>query len=333
MSKEDLDRFDQLVALKKNKPKQFRSTQLRELRNIISKYQGNYSARSQAYTRLNRIRKAQKATQHTEQAASQVSSKSNKEKKRTTGSASALVEKKGGRLELLLEFKKKGGIIKAQTGLEVRQYGYNTGIGLNNGTTWRGNNFNYYKDILLDNISKYGQKYVDYINGRQDAHYEIYTLANNSGDWRKTAYWDPNNKVKDYQTEYNDGQYHNNFNQLGISKAAESGRYNLYGTRQRTSGDWGKKNWKPDNLYSQITDDRRILGRRDTNSDDWDINSNDYKEWQKALNDRGYEMYLDPQTNYYKLRPLSAQNNPQNENNSSNNENNNLENQGQLGSN
>lgn len=192
MSKEDLDRFDQLVALKKNKPKQFRSIQLRELRNIISKYQGNYSARSQAYTRLNRIRKAQKATQHTEQAASQVSSKSNKEKdkfkrmKRTTGSAPALVEKKGGRLELLLEFKKKGGIIKAQTGLKVRQYGYNTGIGLNNGT---------------------------------------------------------------------------------------------------------------------------------------------------SLNDRGYEMYLDPQTNYYKLRPLSAQNNPQNENNSSNNENNNLENQGQLGSN
>ena len=180
MSKEDLDRFDQLVALKKNKPKQFRSIQLRELRNIISKYQGNYSARSQAYTRLNRIRKAQKATQHTEQAASQVSSKSNKEKdkfkrmKRTTGSAPALVEKKGGRLELLLEFKKKGGIIKAQTGLEVRQ---------------------------------------------------------------------------------------------------------------------------------------------------------------KSLNDRGYEMYLDPQTHYYKLRPLSAQNNPQNENNSSNNENNNLENQGQLGSN
>ena len=333
MSKEDLDRFDQLVALKKNKPKQFRSIQLRELRNIISKYQGNYSARSQAYTRLNRIRKAQKATQHTEQAASQVSSKSNKRTKRTTGSAPALVEKKGGRLELLLEFKKKGGIIKAQTGLEVRQYGYNTGIGLNNGTTWRGNIFNNYKDILLDNISKYGQKYVDYINERQDAHYGIYTSANNSGDWRKTAYWDPNDKVKDYQTEYNDGQYHNNFNQLGISKAAESGRYNLYGTRQRTSGDWGKENWKTDNLYSQITDDRRILGRRDTNSDDWDINSNDYKEWQKSLNDRGYEMYLDPQTHYYKLRPLSAQNNPQNENNSSNNENNNLENQCQLGSN
>ena len=213
MSKEDLDRFDQLVALKKNKPKQFRSIQLKELRNIISKYQGNYSARSQAYTRLNRIRKAQKATQHTEQAASQVSSKSNKEKdkfkrmKRTTGSAPALFKKKGGRLELLLEFKKKGGIIKAQTGLEVRQYGYNTGIGLNNGTTWRGNIFNNYKDILLD------------------------------------------------------------------------------------------------------------------------------KEWQKSLHDRRYEMYLDPQINYYKLRPLSAQNNPQNENNSSNNENNNLENQGQLGSN
>ena len=207
MSKEDLDRFDQLVALKKNKPKQFKSIQLRELRDIISKYQGNYSARSQAYTRLNRIRKAQKATQHTEQAASQVSSKSNKEKdkfkrmKRTTGSAPALVKKKGGRLELLLEFKKKGGIIKAQTGLKVRQYGYNTGIGLNNGTIWRGNIFN------------------------------------------------------------------------------------------------------------------------------------NYKGWQKSLNDRGYEMYLDPQTNYYKLRLLSAQNNPQNENNSSNNENNNSENQGQLGSN
>ena len=230
MSKEDLDRFDQLVALKKNKPKQFKSIQLRELRDIISKYQGNYSARSQAYARLNRIRKAQKATQHTEQAASQVSSKSNKEKdkfkrmKRTTGSAPALVEKKGGRLELLLEFKKKGGIIKAQTGLKVRQYGYNTGIGLNNRTIWRGN---------------------------------IFTGLNG----------------------YNTG----------------------IGLNNRTI-------WRG-NIF------------------------NNYKGWQKSLNDRGYEMYLDPQTNYYKLRLLSAQNNPQNENNSSNNENNNSENQGQLGSN
>ena len=230
MSKEDLDRFDQLVALKKNKPKQFKSIQLRELRDIISKYQGNYSARSQAYARLNRIRKAQKATQHTEQAASQVSSKSNKEKdkfkrmKRTTGSAPALVKKKGGRLELLLEFKKKGGIIKAQTGLKVRQYGYNTGIGLNNGTIWRGNIFTG-------------------LNG-----YNTGIGLNNGTIWRGNIF-------------------------------------------------------------------------------------NNYKGWQKSLNDRGYEMYLDPQTNYYKLRLLSAQNNPQNENNSSNNENNNSENQGQLGSN
>ena len=333
MSKEDLDRFDQLVAQKKKNPKKFRGKPLKELRSIISKYQGTYSARSNAYTRLNKIKKAQKAAKANEQAAAEIKgTKKTKEpikrkKLRLAGPAgqSASLDRNGNKLELLLQYKKRGGIIKAQTGLKVGKYGYNTGIGLNNGTTWRGNVFNNYRNTLLDNISKYGQKYVDYINGRQDAHYGIYQSANKSGDWRKTAYWDPNNKVSDYQTEYNGGQYNNNFNQLGISKAAESGRYDLYGKRPRTSGDWSKENWKSDNLYSQITDDRRILGRRDQNYDDWDINSDDYKGWQKSLNDRGYEMYLDPQTNYYKIRPLNGQNQSQNGNNH--------ENPGQLGAN
>jgi hypothetical protein len=64
-----------------------------------------------------------------------------------------------------------------------------------------------------------------------------------------------------------------------------------------------------DNLYSAITDDRRLLGRKG----DWDENSEEYKQWQKDLNTRGWETYLD-KDNYYKLRrianpgPLNEQN-------------------------
>jgi hypothetical protein len=38
-----------------------------------------------------------------------------------------------------------------------------------------------------------------------------------------------------------------------------TGRYILSG--KRLSKDWGNSGWTPDGLYSQITDDRRVLGR------------------------------------------------------------------------
>jgi hypothetical protein len=48
-----------------------------------------------------------------------------------------------------------------------------------------------------------------------------------------------------------------------------------------------------DNLYSAITDDRRLLGRKG----DWDETSEEYKQWQKDLNSKGWETYLDTSDN------------------------------------
>mgnify|MGYP007084592307 FL=1 len=47
--------------------------------------------------------------------------------------------------------------------------------------------------------------------------------------------------------------------------AQNLGRYDLYGNIKRTSGDWNidaNHRYKTDSSYSQITDDRRLLGRK-----------------------------------------------------------------------
>jgi hypothetical protein len=48
-----------------------------------------------------------------------------------------------------------------------------------------------------------------------------------------------------------------------------------------------------------------LLGRKG----DWDESSTEFKTWQKDLNSKGWETYLDTSDNYYKLRRL---NNPSN---------------------
>jgi hypothetical protein len=99
----------------------------------------------------------------------------------------------------------------------------------------------------------------------------------------------------------NDDKY--DFNQTGI-KTNQNARYNIVNPPTRTSGDYSRKgyNYKIDNLYSAITDDRRLLGRKG----DWDENSDEYKSWQKDLNSKGWETYLDTTDNYYKLRRINT---------------------------
>ncbi len=199
---------------------------------------------------------------------------------------------------------KEGGIVKAQQG-KVLQYGYNTGINFGKNTTWRNNVFNNYRQHILDQLSVTDDAYGNWLNDMQHRHSGLYNAANAFGDWSKTAYWDKTNAVKSYQDDYagrNDkliDKYDYNVN--GIAHAVQAKRYDLYGSRKRTSQDWGSGNWKSDNLYSSITDDRRLLGRKG----DWDENSDDYKNFQNDLAKKNYTMYLDPNDGYYKIKRLN----------------------------
>ena len=201
-------------------------------------------------------------------------------------------------------YRKDGGIIKAQQGTKL-QYGYNTGIKYGKNTSWYKDVFTPYKDYLFGKLSSTDDAYGNFLNDEQHNHSQLKSAADKSGDWSTTAYWDPNNKVKEYQDRYagrNNNFDNYNFNTSGITNAVNNKRYDLYGTRKRTSKDWGNSGWTADNLYSSITDDRRYLGREG----DWDENSQEYKDWIAKLTTKNYTMYLDPTDKYYKLKRLNT---------------------------
>lgn len=215
------------------------------------------------------------------------------------------VYKKGGNLNKLQElrnFTHTTNIIKAASGVK-----FSNGTGAN----WHDEIFSTYRQNILDKLSQFGNDdtYGNNLNNMQHRHSNLYNSANVSGNWQDTAY--SSSDVKDYQNDYDNFDSHGyNSGQYGaISKAQSNGRYSVNG--KRTSGDWGSTGYKNDGLYSAITDDRRLLGRKG----DWDENSDTYKQWQKDLNDRGWETYLDTSDNYYKLRRLNS-NNPNQSSNS-----------------
>ena len=201
-------------------------------------------------------------------------------------------------------YRKDGGVIKAQSGTKL-QYGYNTGVKYGKNTSWYKDVFTPYKDYLFGKLSSTDDAYGNFLNDEQHNHSQLKSAADKSGDWSTTAYWDPNNKVKEYQDRYagrNNNFDNYNFNTSGITNAVNNKRYDLYGTRKRTSKDWGNSGWAADNLYSAITDDRRYLGREG----DWDENSQEYKDWIAKLTTKNYTMYLDPTDKYYKLKRLNT---------------------------
>ena len=201
-------------------------------------------------------------------------------------------------------YRKDGGVIKAQSGTKL-QYGYNTGVKYGKNTSWYKDVFTPYKDYLFGKLSSTDDAYGNFLNDEQHNHSQLKSAADKSGDWSITAYWDPNNKVKEYQDRYagrNNNFDNYNFNTSGITNAVNNKRYDLYGTRKRTSKDWGNSGWAADNLYSSITDDRRYLGREG----DWDENSQEYKDWIAKLTTKNYTMYLDPTDKYYKLKRLNT---------------------------
>ena len=211
-----------------------------------------------------------------------------------------------------MKIRPKNTIIYAATGVKFTPSNMN-------GANWRQQVFNNYRQHLIDTLSKDTNDYGYWLNDMQSRHAKIYNLANKSGNWQNTAY--QNELVGQYQHDYKGDQrfgsfnpgdnYKTDFNQLGIVKAQEQNRYDVSGPI-RTSGDYGNHDYKVDNLYSAITDDRRLLGRKG----DWDENSDEFKNWQKDLNSKGWETYLDATDNYYKLRRLpTPTNNPPQQNN------------------
>lgn len=204
-----------------------------------------------------------------------------------------------------MNIRPKNTILFAQTGVKFSQ----NNLG---GANWRQQVFNNYRQHLLDQLSNYGeaQDYGDWLNEMQSRHANIYKLAGGEkGNWQNVAY--KNDLVGQYQHDYKGDKRFGttklkeedtyDFNQ-GISPNFNT-RYNIANPPSRISGDNSTKKFTVDNLYSAITDDRRLLGRKG----DWDESSTEFKQWQNDLKSRGWETYLDTNDNYYKLRRLAAE--------------------------
>ena len=186
------------------------------------------------------------------------------------------------------QYKKEGGVIKAQTGVKFGQ-----------NANWYTGVFLPSLDHILEGLGK-DKDYYQWLNGMQSAHSKLYKSAGTN--WQNIAYRD--NAVGDYQNKYKsgyNGEWGDNtigYNSLGIQNAQNLGMFDVSG-RKRTSGDWSNKQYTTDNLYSGITDYRRLLGRKG------DYTPEQLKEVQEKFKNKGFDFYLDSD-DYYKLRPLSA---------------------------
>ena len=191
------------------------------------------------------------------------------------------------------EFKKNGGVLKAQKGVRF-----------SNNANWYSGVFAPQLDHIIQALNN-DKTYYQWLNNMQDKHYNIYSRAGN--DWQNTAYRD--NLVGAYQDEYKSG--HNRewgtnisgYNSLGIQNAINSDMFDTSGGI-RNSGDWLDAGFKTDNLYSAITDFRRLLGR------EGDYTPEQLEATRKALRDAGYDLYLDT-NRYYKLRLREGQQAPE----------------------
>lgn len=196
---------------------------------------------------------------------------------------------------------KQGGIIKAQSGIK-------TGVKVNPKTTWFdavwSQNVNHILRGLSDN------NYYTWLNSMQDKHGDLHKNAGTN--FQTTPYNDKS--VGDYQNLYKtgyNGEWKDNnigYNSLGIMHAQNLGRYDLYGNTKRTSGDWStdaNHRYKTDSSYSQITDDRRLLGRKG------DFTDEQLASVTEAFKNKGYNFALG-KNDYYYLSPIEKSEQNQN---------------------
>lgn len=196
---------------------------------------------------------------------------------------------------------KQGGIIKAQSGIK-------TGVKVDPKTTWFdavwSQNVNHILRGLSDN------NYYTWLNSMQDKHGDLHKNAGTN--FQTTPYNDKS--VGDYQNLYKtgyNGEWKDNnvgYNSLGIMHAQNLGRYDLYGNTKRTSGDWNidaNHRYKTDSSYSQITDDRRLLGRKG------DFTDEQLASVTEAFKNKGYNFALG-KNDYYYLSPIEKSEQNQN---------------------
>lgn len=196
---------------------------------------------------------------------------------------------------------KQGGVIKAQGGIK-------TGVKVNPKTTWYdavwSQNVNHILRGLSDN------NYYTWLNSMQDKHGDLHKNAGTN--FQTTPYNDKS--VGDYQNLYKtgyNGEWKDNnigYNSLGIMHAQNLGRYDLYGNTKRTSGDWNidaNNRYKTDSSYSQITDDRRLLGRKG------DFTDEQLASVTEAFKNKGYNFALG-KNDYYYLSPIEKSEQNQN---------------------
>lgn len=185
---------------------------------------------------------------------------------------------------------KKGGVIKAQTGVKLTDKAdYYNGV------------FSKNLDHILNGLRQ-NADYYGWLNNMQDLHSGIHTSA---GNFTETVYKDDH--VKDYQNAYKAG-YNNEFkdnpygyNSLGIQNAIDQGMFDLSGSK-RTSGDYTGQ-FTSDGLFSNITDFRRLLGRKG------DFNDTQLNDITDKFKQAGYDFILD-NNDYYKLKPIEQNNTP-----------------------
>lgn len=196
---------------------------------------------------------------------------------------------------------KQGGVIKAQGGIK-------TGVKVNPKTTWFDAVWSQNVNHILRGLSD--DKYYTWLNSMQDKHGDLHKNA--GSNFQTTPYNDKS--VGDYQnlykTGYNDEWKDNNigYNSLGIMHAQNLGRYDLYGNTKRTSGDWNidaNNRYKTDSSYSQITDDRRLLGRKG------DFTDEQLASVIEAFKNKGYNFALG-KNDYYYLSPIEKSEQNQN---------------------
>lgn len=232
--------------------------------------------------------------------------KQSSKKKKTSGNTNTKKHQNGGVLydyEFLKSVHafKQGGIIKAQGGIK-------TGVKVNPKTTWFDAVWSQNINHILRGLSD--DKYYIWLNSMQDKHGDLYKNA--GPNFQTTPYNDKS--VGDYQNlykiGYNDEWKDNNigYNSLGIMHAQNLGRYDLYGNTKRTSGDWNidaNNRYKTDSSYSQITDDRRLLGRKG------DFTDEQLASITEAFKKKGYNFTLG-KNDYYYLSPIEKSEQNQN---------------------
>lgn len=185
------------------------------------------------------------------------------------------------------QFKKNGGVIKAQTGVK-----------LNSNTSYAQDVFSKNLPYILQQLKANGVDYAQWLNDMQSRHSEM--MAQAGDNWQNQAV--KSDLAKQYQDLYKSG-YNNEFaktpggyNTLGISNATAAGRYDVSGPT-RTSGDSAEREWVSDGLISGKNSDRTLLGRVG------DFTPEQLAATKKELANVGFDMVAGAD-NYYRLNPL-----------------------------